>query len=238
MLSGPVCSWKGTFIVLRCGQLTQVSELIHLSDIIAELPLPQSPIMAYEDIIPHPNGTLARHYGFSEVVLQSYLGQLFLRKRLNEIHKTIYDPDNKEIYPEPNSEFQVNARSMEIVRGLEEALIHERIIPPAFKFDPGEPPAKEILAARLRAKYWGAQVITYRPFVRMVLESNFDAAISSSPLPETQVVATPRWPLEFSDAVVEFAAKGVKALTESTRAFHGLEEPRFIVTNVFGTAHA
>ena len=32
--------------------------------------------------------------------------------------------------------------------------------------------------------------------------------------------------------------KGVKALIESTRAFHGVEDKRFIITNVFGTAHA
>jgi hypothetical protein len=38
--------------------------------------------------------------------------------------------------------------------------------------------------------------------------------------------------------VVELAKKGIKALIESTRAFHGLGDKRPIITNVFGTAHA
>ncbi|GKU11591.1 unnamed protein product, partial [Fusarium langsethiae] len=38
--------------------------------------------------------------------------------------------------------------------------------------------------------------------------------------------------------VVELAKKGIKALIESTRAFHGLGDKRPIITNIFGTAHA
>ncbi|KAL2014990.1 hypothetical protein VTK56DRAFT_6549 [Thermocarpiscus australiensis] len=43
---------------------------------------------------------------------------------------------------------------------------------------------------------------------------------------------------ETSKHVIEYATRGVRALIESTRAFHGLKEKRFIVTNIFGTAHA
>ncbi|KAH7132792.1 hypothetical protein EDB81DRAFT_950220 [Dactylonectria macrodidyma] len=38
--------------------------------------------------------------------------------------------------------------------------------------------------------------------------------------------------------VVELAKKGLRALIESTRAFHGLGTERPIITNIFGTAHA
>jgi hypothetical protein len=41
-------------------------------------------------------------------------------------------------------------------------------------------PASDILGARLRAKYYGAQVITYRPFVINILE------MSSAPSSSTE----------------------------------------------------
>lgn len=38
--------------------------------------------------------------------------------------------------------------------------------------------------------------------------------------------------------VIDYALKGILALFKSTEAFHGLEDQRFIITNVFGTADA
>jgi hypothetical protein len=109
--------------------------------------------------------------------------------------------------------------------------------------------ATDILGARLRAKYYGAQVITYRHFVIKILE------MSSTPSTSTEQVSN-----EFRDGVeaprvdrnatkiedidqkvLEYARNGLKALIHSTRAFHGVGDPaidRLIVTNVWGTAHA
>jgi hypothetical protein len=109
--------------------------------------------------------------------------------------------------------------------------------------------AKDILGARLRAKYYGAQVITYRHFVLKILE------MSSTPSPATEQVSNefisgveaPRVNRnatkvqDIDNKVLEYARNGLKALIHSTRAFHGLGDPgteRLIVTNVWGTAHA
>jgi hypothetical protein len=125
--------------------------------------------------------------------------------------------------------------------------IIDRVAPNmVWDVDKGEM-ARDILGARLRAKYYGAQVITYRHFVIKILE------MSSTPSSE-QVsnefrdgVEAPRvdrnaTKIEDIDGkVLEYARNGLKALIHSTRAFHGVGDPavdRLIVTNVWGTAHA
>lgn len=86
--------------------------------------------------------------------------------------------------------------------------------------------ATDILGARLRAKFYGAQVITYRFCVLRLLGA------ARSTLPEIAIdVQTEK----------EYASIGLRALIYSTRAFHGLGTPgekRLNVTNVWGTAHA
>lgn len=106
-------------------------------------------------------------------------------------------------------------------------------------------PANDILGARLRAKYYGAQVITYRHFVLKILEKSskvgeqvsdeFKANVSAP------VVMNGTRIEDFTPKVLAYARNGIKALIHSTKAFHGLGNPghdRLIVTNVWGTAHA
>ncbi|KAK3378604.1 hypothetical protein B0H63DRAFT_252269 [Podospora didyma] len=191
------------------------------SDIIAELPLPQSHILAFEEIMPYPNIDILEYQGFDPHVLQSYLAQLYLRKSLNQIHQMLYNPENIQAQGVP---------SANIIEYIQNSL-DLRFVPPTFKFKQSDAPAPDILSARLRAKYWGAQVITYRPFIRHILESNYistDEPVGAAPKPEH--VITPE--------MTEYAVKGIRALVESTRAFHGVADKRFIITNVFGTAHA
>ncbi len=45
-------------------------------------------------------------------------------------------------------------------------------------------------------------------------------------------------PANLDPKILDYAKKGIKALIESTRSFHGLGDKRPIITNVFGTAHA
>ncbi|KAL2264896.1 hypothetical protein VTJ83DRAFT_7406 [Remersonia thermophila] len=217
-----------TFAFWTCLQLE--------SDIIAELPLPQSQILAYEDMMPYPNIKMAEEAGFDQHVLQSYLAQLYLRKSLNQIHGMLYNPEK----PLPATV----AAGSNIIDYIQ-SLLDMRFVPPEFMFNIDDPPAGDILSARLRAKYWGAQVITYRPFVRQILEHNFQRTMAlegQMPAPEdfrSGVVVPVIGPDEkIPPEMIEYARKGVRALVESTRAFHGLKEKRFIVTNVFGTAHA
>lgn len=178
-------------------------------------------MLAYEEMIPYPSADLAIKQGFDVRVIQSYFAQLYLRKSLNQIHSMLYDPQN------PMSEEPEPA----VIEAIQNSL-DMQFVPPQFKFGRDDPPANDILSARLRAKYWGANVITYRPFVKKILLINYNKSQANngmgSAAPSEQI--TP--------AMIEYAKMGIKALVESTRAFHGLPEKRFIVTNIFGTSHA
>lgn len=200
--------------------------------------MPQSHILAYEDIMPYPNINLAEEAGFDGHVLRSYLAQLYLRKSLNSIHGMLYNPEK----PQPLLP-TAGAPGGNIIDYIQRSL-DMRFVPPEFKFGHNDPPAGDILSARLRAKYWGAQVITYRPFVRQILELNFQKTVGpDSPMPPSDFRSDVSVPVIGPDngippEMIEYAVKGVRALIESTRAFHGLKEKRFIITNVFGTSHA
>jgi hypothetical protein len=95
------------------------------------------------------------------------------------------------------------------------------VIAPNLKWDEEELPATDILGARLRAKFYGAQVITYRKFLLSILQLSPNEKIKPD--------------------VVQYAIRCIKALIKSTMAFHGLGDPgskRLLVTNIWGTAHA
>ena len=67
------------------------------SDIVAELPFPQSGILTYEDDMPTPNLQAASNVdGFDPIIIESYGAQLFLRKHLNALHNMFYRPTTGE----------------------------------------------------------------------------------------------------------------------------------------------
>lgn len=193
--------------------------------------------------MPYPNIDLARGYGFDMRVLHSYQSQLYLRKKLNEIHQMLYDPKQ----PRIRISLQSRPEDFDIITYLQDAL-NMRFVPPEFKFDPDDPPAKDILSARLRAKYWGAHVITFRPFVKQILDFNSDrSAVRAAARMSAGLRGEFSGPVigpdvehesDIDPQILGYAEKGIRALIESTRAFHGLEDKRFVITNVFGTAHA
>lgn len=190
--------------------------------------------------MPHPNMSLLQ--GFNQRILDSYPGQLYLRTHLNSIHRMFYSPET------PNSKGKED--KFRNVRLVADAVSGMHWVAPSFAFREDDAPADDILAARLRAKYWGAQVITYRPFIRQILQFSYrmkthpsspnlsipsefrDGIIAPYIHPKTRV------PSELDPLLLEMAKKGIKALIESTRAFHGLGDKRPVITNVFGTAHA
>lgn len=208
-------------------------------DLIAELQLPPSGLLSYEEDMPPPNMSLL--HGYNQLILDSYPGQLYLRKHLNNIHRMFYSPNESAGAAE--EKFKNVGLVADSVSGM-------HWVAPSFAFLETDPPADNILAARLRAKYWGAQTITYRPFIRQIL--NFSHSLNHHPTSPNPPAGT-----EFRDDiiapvihpgtkslgdidpdVIELARKGIKALVESTRPFHNLGEKRPIITNIFGTAHA
>ncbi|KAG8674026.1 hypothetical protein FPOAC2_07441 [Fusarium poae] len=209
-------------------------------DLIAELQLPPSGLLSYEDDMPHPN--MSRLEGFDQRILDSYSGQLYLRPHLNRIHRMFYVPEDP---AKPGKDKFGN------VGVVSDVVLGMHWVPVSFAFREDDPPADDILAARLRAKYWGAQVIAYRPFIRQILQfshsiknhassPNFPSVSSEFRHNITAPAIRPKARTHgyIDTQVVELAEKGIKALIESTRAFHGLGDKRPIITNVFGTAHA
>ena len=109
--------------------------------------------------------------------------------------------------------------------------------------------AEDILHARLRAKYYGAKMITCRPFVLKILDlssphSDSEEQASNdykSSVDVPKIDPNAKSIRDIDRNALEYARQGLKALQHSTTAFHSLGKPgevRLIVTNVWGTAHA
>jgi hypothetical protein len=196
------------------------------------LQLPGSVLLQYEELVPFPNITFcSENLGLNERVMMSYLGQLWLRKScLNAVHKSFYNPNE----PSPADTYPPGPQALQKVAEFERLLDPKTSLPTGFKFERDDAPSEDILAARLRAKWWGANVIIYRPFVKQVLDIN-QRRLSGGVTAEQIEADTSIHP-----QVLDWASKGIHALKESTKAFHAHSKvhKRFIITNVFGTAHA
>ncbi|KAI1344892.1 hypothetical protein F5Y15DRAFT_10362 [Xylariaceae sp. FL0016] len=209
------------------------------SDILAEMQLPHSGILQYESLMPYPDTTWAVNQGFPAPLVQSYLAQLYLRKQLNQIHNLLYNPENDE-----------RQASLETgINHIQSMLKDTRStwVPQDYVWNDSDPLATDILSARLRAKYWGSQVIIYRPFLRMILNNEAQPPTAYQIQPASAATwdnlgldaGSPSVPTHFDPRTIDYARLAIEALVESTRAFHGMDpNQRIIVTNVFGTAHA
>ncbi|CZT44973.1 related to acetate regulatory DNA binding protein FacB [Rhynchosporium secalis] len=212
------------------------------SDILAELPCPHSGILTYEEDMPYPHlQTAVDSYGLTTEVMESYMGQLFLRKHLNQLHHMFYHPETAD----PNPAMMPKSKFKEHFPTIDAALANLRyigVIAAKMQWDAtkGES-ATNILEARLRAKYYGAEVITYRHFVLKLLGGE-EIAPGYLPKIEAPMVSSNIKRIEdIDEKVLQYAERGIRALIFSTRAFYGLGDPgkdRLIVTNIWGTAHA
>ncbi|ORY68668.1 uncharacterized protein BCR38DRAFT_455573 [Pseudomassariella vexata] len=228
------------------------------SDILAELQFPQSNILSWEEIMPYPNMGIAMSDGHPQHVVGNYSAQLYLRKQLNTIHNSLYNPNPRESEENPHerdpNNQTIEGKMLKIQSMLKDARSERpggaggshlvpMWVPPGFEFSDNDPPATDILAARLRAKYWGSQVILYRPFIKVILESEnvpHDMLLPNASYNHSAPVHPDIARMANLDPrIIHYARLGVEALKESTRAFHGMDpRQRLIITNIFGTAHA
>lgn len=223
------------------------------SDILAELDLPPSGISRLEETILFPSDKPMPEAAY-------YAGQIALRKLLNRVHFSLYNP--------PRDETKAPVWSVAVVTELEAQLKQWRdLLPPLLQWDDNEPPPSEINAARLRAKYYGARYIIYRPFLHHAIHpsqptrtlqgpsGNMSRRASAHNSPTGGTVSagisysTGRRQSEamlppsranyphIDDTVLDACRKCIDAAMRSTAAFHGIKH-RPIVTNIFGTAHA
>jgi hypothetical protein len=152
-----------------------------------------------------------------------------------------------------DSTLEQQPKGFSTIKATEENLATIERWAPNMLWDLDNPePASNILDARLRAKYYGARVITYRPHIIRIMrlsshtEQEASADIGRSDEYKDSVNAPNINPNaksleEIDPVVVGWAKKGLRALVHSTEAFHRVANPakeRLIVTNVWGTAMA
>lgn len=222
------------------------------SDILAELRLPSSGISNVEDMLPMPHNLPDNEKGDYEDVknvhdtedendgLLIYVAQMFLRKRLNKIHKEMYGDDCLN---------QTLEDVTEMLEGHEAILGHwRRTLPPGLLWNDDDELPSDILAARLRAKYWGARYLVNRPFLDYALHImphikdgrpiEAVARDCNGNMRDKAEIHLFKAIERMGDEVVwKAVGRCIDAAMHSTVAFDGVPD-RLIVTNIHGTAHA
>lgn len=224
------------------------------SDILAELRLPASGIQAVEGMLLMPHKvnedesysgleTDGRYEDYDNMLLY-YSAQLFLRRRLNKVHQEMY---GKDAIGKPLEEV------LEMLTSHESILEHWREgLPPALKWRDDDPPPRDILNARLRAKYWGARYVINRPFLDYALhiiphiregltvqESAVDGYGNARDKADIWLFKAIQQASD--DQIFQTSRRCIYAAIKSTIAFDGIlfeANERLIVTNIHGTAHA
>ncbi|KAL9002148.1 MAG: hypothetical protein Q9188_004910 [Gyalolechia gomerana] len=239
------------FAFWTCSQLE--------SDILAELDLPRSGI---QDIsLDYPRGFMDDFEKADmpdsaipfQTIMWYYSGQIHIRNMLNDIQSELYPPEDKE----------------RAVRGTalrdhfhDRLQAWRRLLPIGLQWADSDPPSSDINTARLRAKYYGAQYIIHRPFLRHALDNNMTfqestsphanastsyqnptSSFSPQPLERKHSSMGPPGPTQkekiHQEEILSSAKICVGAAIQSTVAFDNIiNRQRLIVTNIFGTAHA
>ena len=222
------------------------------SDILAELRLPSSGIQNIENLLLMPHNLaeeetyegLAPHEdrkgeSYNNVIL-FYTAQMFLRKRLNQVHRQLYGPD---CLNQPLAEVQAMLHGHEAILDGWRAML-----PPDLKWADNDPPPAGILSARLRAKYWGARYVINRPFLDYALhimphvkdgQSVEEVALDvhRNPRDKAEIHLFKAIELMGEGEVWAACRRCIEAAMQSTVALDGVPD-RLVVTNIHGTAHA
>ncbi|KAI7972627.1 hypothetical protein EIK77_009090 [Talaromyces pinophilus] len=93
-----------------------------------------------------------------------YSAQIHLRKVLNRVHRDLYDTDVKKL---PDKILTVLGENLDVWKSS---------LPEQMQWNEGDDPSSDINTARLRAKYYGARYIIYRPVLERALHALLDKA--------------------------------------------------------------
>jgi hypothetical protein len=233
------------------------------SDILAELStLPPSGISKFQDDVTYPSGVsdeMPTENNLPEDITTSmlyYSAQIHLRVLLNNAHNTLYSKklDTKDLG-------RLNAVALLLNENLK---CWRNTLPPQLQWADKDPPATDINAARLRAKYYGGQYMILRPFLYLAVHevelppgapvsgvssqhSSPAAFVDREPRPVSLVNldTDQQQVLKIVETCVESAINStiafdrVGARPDSTyRWYEDIAPQRLIVTNIFGTLHA
>ena len=226
------------------------------SDILAELRLPSSGIQTIENMLlmPHnmPDEEKESYEGIRlghtenpdkesyDNILMFYTAQTFLRKRLNHIHKELYGDQC----------LNLSLTSVKEMISEHESILGgwRATLPPGLKWDNSAPAPSDILAARLRAKYWGARYVANRPFLDYALHilpqikegriiEDVAKDVHGNPRDKAEIQIFKAIQLYEEHEIWAACRRCIEAAMQSTTALDGVPD-RLIVTNIHGTAHA
>ncbi|GAB7348360.1 hypothetical protein MBLNU459_g6801t1 [Dothideomycetes sp. NU459] len=214
------------------------------SDMLAELDYAHSGISSLEGEMPYPNIVQDEEFFESgddalDRVNTYYTAQLFLRRRLNRVHASLYGVDLSTQPPE---------KLVTLLRDHDDLLTLWRSVARGTLWNDGEKPHDDILVARLRAKFYGARYVITRPFLdyalhvmdevkdgRRLEDVTRDAKGNQRP----NALALFRAIQSMTEEEIQVKAKiCVESAMQSTVAFDKVRDHRLIVTNIMGTAHA
>ncbi|KAJ6117911.1 hypothetical protein N7523_005662 [Penicillium sp. IBT 18751x] len=167
------------------------------SDLLAELDVPASGISRFEGRISLPQGSLISRPGESGVpssIMMFYLAQVHLQMILNRVHTDLYRVEKQGQTRLSSNVQEALSVNLELWRTS---------LPTTMSWTDEEPPAKDINAARLRAKYYEARCIIHRSLlyhalhyghtgacVGSVAQTSNDSLIRSANYPQTQQTST------------------------------------------------
>ncbi|EED21828.1 C6 finger domain protein, putative [Talaromyces stipitatus ATCC 10500] len=138
--------------------------LQHESDLLAELDFTASGVSQSETRVSLPTGTFTMDQPLpmsddQTRVMFFYSAQIHLRKVLNRVHRDLYDTDVKKL---PDKILTVLGLNLDVWKSS---------LPEQMQWNEEDEPSEDINTARLRAKYYGARYIIYRPVLELALHS-------------------------------------------------------------------
>lgn len=143
---------------------------------------------------------------------------------------------------------QPTSKLAELLEEHYRMLVDWRTLPtPYIQWDDSDPPASEILAARLRAKFYGARYIATRPFLNYALhamhrlnagENLENIAVDHNGQAKPNELALFRAIQTYSISDIKMKARiCIESAMHSTVALDNVPG-RLVVTNIMGTSHA
>ena len=103
------------------------------------------------------------------MISQYYLFQIYLRKELNKVHSEFYNPKNK------------HNITVDLVQSWFDGIeAYRQIFRGVYNWRDEDEPANDILAARLRAKFYGGRNIIIRPLLESIIKDELEAANNHS----------------------------------------------------------
>lgn len=241
---GHVYNWKG-----QCHGAPLFVDADPHSDILAEFDYPHSGLCAHEAALPYPrlrfceDATAQGDAEGNRKIEHHYLGQLYLRKRLNEMHANLYGKSLSLLAKDDLVE--VLEKNEAALDSWKEMSVKMNVSIEQWTDD--DEPSSDLLTARLRAKYYGARYIALRPFLDYALHA-MDQNKAGRSLEEVTIDTQGRQrysELALFEAIStmrpsvirEKVKTCIRSAIQSTVAFDRVEG-RLTVTNIVGTAHA